>query len=186
MFKRKSECQKVKGLLSPYIDQQLSSLERVLVEDHLAKCAVCSGELKSLRATVNLLHRVPMVSPPRTFALAEVAPKRRPVAFGALRAATAVAVLLLAFLFVGDALHLFEAGFIEERFAQQVTPEAAEVLDIEDVSLEGEGYAWPVREFEFALLGVVVVLGGMTAILWQRRRSGSEKALKKLNSQERR
>ncbi|MFQ5987830.1 MAG: anti-sigma factor family protein [Dehalococcoidia bacterium] len=178
MFKRKSECQKIQGMLSPYIDGRLTSSERERMESHIEGCEACRWELESLEATVNLLHRVAMVWPPRSFALAEVAPKRRPAAFGTLRAATAVAVLLLAFLFLGDALHLFGAGLIGERFAQQATPMAGEALDMVGAPPEGEGYAWPLRQLELALLGVVVVLGGATAILWQRRRKGGEKTLK--------
>ncbi|MFQ5925613.1 MAG: anti-sigma factor family protein [Dehalococcoidia bacterium] len=178
MFKRKSACQRSKEMLSLYIDGKLGPSERERIESHIEGCQACRRELESLEATVNLLHRVAMVSSPRSFALAEVAPKRRPVAFGALRAATAVAVLLLAFLFLGDALNLFQAGLIEERFAQQVTPTAGEVLDTEGMPAQGEGYAWPVRQLELALLGVVVVLAGTTAILWQRRRRGAEEALK--------
>jgi len=143
------------------------------MESHIEGCDACRRELESLGATVNLLHRVPLVSPPRSFALAEVVPERRPVAFGALRVATAVAVLVLAFFFVGDALHLFGAGLIEERFA----PMAEDVSDMGGASAEGEEHVWPVLEIELALLGLVVVLGGATAILWQRRRRGGDKAL---------
>ncbi|MBE0415610.1 MAG: zf-HC2 domain-containing protein [Dehalococcoidia bacterium] len=168
MFKRKSECQRLKGMLSPYIDGQLSPSERERIEGHIEQCDACRRELESLRATANLLHRVPMVSPPRSFALAELAPiNRRPVAFGALRAATAVAVLLLAFLFLGDALHLFGPGLIgEERLAQD-TPE---MLNGGEAAYQAAGYVWPVWQIEVALVAVVVVLAVATAILWQRRR----------------
>lgn len=178
MFKGKSECQRIQGMLSPYIDGRLGPLERERIESHIEGCEACRWQLESLEATVNLLQRVAMVSPPRSFALAEVAPRRRAAAFGTLRVATAVAVLLLAFLFLGDALHLFGPGLIGERLAPQVTPRAGEVLDMGGAPPEGEGYAWPLRQLELALLGVVVVLGGATAILWHRRRRGGEKALK--------
>lgn len=182
MFKRKSECQKLKGMLSPYIDGQLSPSERERVEGHIEGCDACRHELESLRATVDLLHRVSTVSPPRSFTIAEVVPKRRAVAFGALRAATAVAVVLLAFVFMGDALHLFGAGLIEERLTYQEvtpvpTPLGGEVSDLDGATAEAEGYVWPVPELELAMIGVVVALGGATAILWQRRRR-SEKALR--------
>lgn len=174
----------MQGMLSPYIDGRLSPLEREKIESHVEGCEACRWELESLEATVNLLQRVAMVSPLRSFALPEVAPKphpatlRRPVAFGALRVATAVAVLVLAFLFLGDALHLFGAGLIGERLAQQVTPMPGEVLDMGGAPPEGEGYAWPLRQLELAMVGVVVALGGATAILWQKRRKGAEKPQK--------
>ncbi len=170
MFKRKSECQKLEGMLSPYIDGQLSPAERDRLEGHIKGCDACRGELESLRATIDLFHRVPLVSPPRSFTFAEAVPQRRAVAFGALRAATAVAVIVLAFFFVGDAFHLLDGGLIAERGAPQITTDGEGVLDAGGALAEGQGYDWPVRQIELALVGMVVVLGGATAILWQRRR----------------
>ncbi len=188
---RKNQCHKVQGLLSPYIDGQIGSSERDRVESHLEECQVCSRELDSLRATVNLLHRVAVVSPPRSFALAEVEAKRRTAALtreapqwrrvpalGALRVATAVAALLLVFVLAGDATHLFEAGPVENRAAQQGTPVADEVMEAGGASFDsegftdGEGYIWPVLELELVLMGVVLILGGATAVLWHRKRRG--------------
>jgi len=170
-------------MLSPYIDGQLSSPDRERLEGHIERCDACRCQLESLRATVDLLHRVPMVSPPRYFTIAEAAPKRRAVAFGALRAATAVAVVFLAFLFVVDAINLFETAPVEDRLAQQdnattPAPLEGEGLDKEPAPAEAEGYTWPVRQLELALVGVVVILGGTTAILWHRRRRPVETALR--------
>lgn len=191
---RKNQCRKVQGLLSPYIDGQIGSSERDRVESHLEECQVCRREFDSLRATVNLLHRVAVVSPPRSFALAEVEAKRRTAALtreapqwrrvpalGALRVATAVAALLLVFVLAGDATHLFVAGPVENRAAQQGTPVADEVMEAGGASfdsegfIDGEGYIWPVLELELVLMGVVLILGGATAVLWQRKRRGLEK-----------
>ena len=112
MFKhfRKSRCGKVKGLLSTYVDERLSPKEREQVESHLRECQECQGELDSLRATIGLLHRVPLVAIPRSFAVTEVKSVPHTVVFGALRTATAVVTLLLAFLFVGDMAHFFIPG----------------------------------------------------------------------------
>jgi predicted anti-sigma-YlaC factor YlaD len=200
---RKNQCHKVQGLLSPYIDGQIGSSERDNVESHLEECQICLRELESLRATVNLLHRVAVVSPPRSFALAEVDAKRRPAALkreapqwrrvpalGALRVATAVAALLLVFVLAGDATHLFEAGPVEYRAALQGTPVADEVqgtavpdevVGVGGASFDSEGftdndrYIWPVLELELALMGVVLILGGVTVGLWHRKRRGLEK-----------
>ena len=200
---RKNQCHKVQGLLSPYIDGQIGSSERDRVESHLEECQVCRRELESLRATVNLLHRVVIVSPPRSFALAEIEANRRPAAFnrespqwrrvpalGALRVATAVTALLLVFVLAGDATHLFEAGPVENRAALQGTPVADEVqgtsvpdevvgvggasFDSEGF-IDGEGHIWPVLELELALTGVVLILGGVTVVLWHGKRRGLEK-----------
>jgi hypothetical protein len=104
-------------------------------------------------------------------------------ALGALRVATAVTALLLVFVLAGDATHLFEAGPVENRAALQGTPVADEVQGtsvtdeiVGDVSFDsevftdGEGYIWPVLELELALTGVVLILGGATAVLWHRKR----------------
>ena len=174
MFKRKSECQKVKGLLSPYIDQQLSSSERVLVEKHLAKCAVCSVELESLRATVNLLHRVPIVSPTRSFAIVEVEPRRRLAPFALVSTATAMSVSALVFFFAGDAFNLFEPRVTEDAVKLAAPPPApgAEVDQARDMAEFGAEVAekWPLLQIEIALIGVSVVLLAVTFILWRRRR----------------
>ena len=183
MFKRKNECHKVKGLLSPYIDQQLSSLERVSVEEHLAKCAACSAELESLRATVNLLHRVPVVSPTRSFALAEFAPRPRRAPFALASSATAAAMSAMAFFFVGDAFGLFESHAADKglRFGAEEadmlsTPvpapsfaEGGQSLDAGELGIQVAD-KWPVWQIEIALIGVVLVLGAVTFILWRRRR----------------
>lgn len=189
MFRRKSECQIVQGRLSPYIDEQLNPADKERVESHLEGCQACLGELESLRSTVKLLRRVAMVTPPRSFAVAEAAPKLQPAyarSFRAFRAATAVAALLLVFTFAGDAAHLFEAGPVEERTDQQVTPAFEDGYGMDgalgEEDLEGgaalaakEGFVWPVFELELALSGVVLVLGGAAAVLWQKKRSGIEK-----------
>jgi len=200
---RKNQCRKVQGLLSPYIDGQISSAEKDRVESHLEECQVCHRELESLRATVNLLHRVAIVSEPRSFALAELEVKRRPAiitgeatqrhrvpALGALRVAIAIAALLLVFVLAGDATHLFEAGPVENRAALQGTtvaddiqgtPIPDEIIGAGGASLDsegftdGEGYIWPVIELEVALAGVVLILGGTTAVLWHRKRRGPRK-----------
>jgi len=184
MFRRKSECQIVQGRLSPYIDEQLNPADKERVESHLEGCQACLGELESLRSTVKLLHRVAMVTPPRSFAVAEAAPKPQPASarsFRVFRAATAVAALLLVFTFAGDAAHLFEAGPVEERTDRQVLPLVKEDTGEGVLPSEGEGYAdgevytWPVFELELALSGVVLVLGGAAVVLWQKKRRGIEK-----------
>jgi len=77
-------CRKVRRLLTEYIDGRLSSRDVEFVDRHLETCTGCSEELESLRATVRLLHRVPSVPVPRSFALREAdvvreqaAPSRR-------------------------------------------------------------------------------------------------------------
>ena len=79
MFRGKGEplCRKVRGMLSEYIDNRLDSENKSLVERHLETCEACSKELESLRMTVQLLHRVPEVSVPRSFTVTAPAAQTR-------------------------------------------------------------------------------------------------------------
>jgi hypothetical protein len=132
--KRGIPCQKIQGMLSEYIDGKLNKADKGIVEAHLEVCDTCSRELESLRATIQLLHRVPEVSIPRTFTV--VAP-RREHAYGAtslrwLRPATAVASIALVFLLVGDFVHVFEndagvgsGGEATSTYTESVNPTVA-------------------------------------------------------------
>ena len=60
---------RVSGLLSSYIDGQVSPAERRLIEDHLTSCDSCSGELDDLRQTISLLGSLPELRPGRSYLL---------------------------------------------------------------------------------------------------------------------
>jgi hypothetical protein len=99
-------------MLSEYIDNSLNSEDKSFIERHLETCEACSKELESLRMTVQLLHRVPEVSVPRSFTVTVPEP-RRESAFGPsslrwLRPATAIVAVALVVLLMGDFLHGFE------------------------------------------------------------------------------
>jgi len=95
----KSEHQRVGEMLSAYIDGELSASEVELVERHLKECAACARSLETLRATVELVRRLPQVPAPRSFT---IAPAIQPLRFqmrwdyAHLRGATALVALLLA------------------------------------------------------------------------------------------
>lgn len=109
---RETDCQRVKRLLSSYIDGQVPAEDARLVDAHVETCPSCREELASLRATVDLLRRLPAAPLPRSFALPVIAVASRPSlspAFFYLRNATAaVAVLLIA---------LIAGGFVLEASA---------------------------------------------------------------------
>ncbi|MEA3459970.1 MAG: zf-HC2 domain-containing protein, partial [Chloroflexota bacterium] len=105
----KSEHQRVRGMLSAYIDGELSPEERALVEAHLAECESCARNLRTLRRTVELLGELPAVHAPRSFAISPaqpVKPRVKPWAKGwaytHLRSATALAAVLLVIVLAGD------------------------------------------------------------------------------------
>lgn len=108
MGKGESLCRNVRGMLSEYIDNRLGGEKKSLVEHHLETCEACSKELESLKVTVQLLHRVPEVSVPRSFAVT-VPQTRRESAFGPaslrwLRPAMATVAIALVVLLTGDFL----------------------------------------------------------------------------------
>ncbi len=102
-------------LLSAYVDGRVTTVERLSVETHLASCAGCRNHLRSLQATVALLHDLPVVPAPRSFYIyPNMVPQKRksPLAalfrpswaFGALRLAASVASMLLVIVLAVDAL----------------------------------------------------------------------------------
>lgn len=113
----RSEHEWVEERLSAYIDGELSAKETARVEKHLQECQACTENLATLRQTVSLLRELPTVPAPRSFAVrpAPVRPKARVAArgwgYGLLKAATALAALLLVLLIGGDLGLQFIGGF---------------------------------------------------------------------------
>lgn len=193
---RKGECGRIQGMLSSYLDKRLPHEEQKMVEHHVMGCEACQKELNSLQEVVSLLHQVPMVTPRRSFTIAEARPIPRPVTFGRLRLATTVLALLLAVLVGGDLFHIYptepgvESAVKEEPRQQEMLAEGApqpaplpmgesEAPDLRalpeaEVTAEDEEYRWPVREIELAMLGITVALGGITIASWHRKRKGVE------------
>ena len=186
---RKTDCEKARGMLSAYVDGHLTSKECEAVESHLKGCEKCRHELESLRATVGILHLMPMISTPRSFALERVEPLRRPRALVVLRAATAICVVLLAFVFISDSINIFEQPpvYIADESSNTMgtfqfpTSDLSGFMEQMDRwlsgSFEGEGTTGtsiPVRQIEYGLLGVVVILGGASTLTYLRaRKEGS-------------
>ena len=175
--RRRNGCGHTRGALSGYVDERLPQKETERVQEHLSECAGCREELESLRATVQLLHRVPQVPPPRSFAVAEARPVPGWSAVWVLRVATAVVAVFLLLTVVFDAANVFEGpqrGVLNERgeqSAEMFIPGGGE----EGGTTSTEEAGW-VRPLEYGLLGVVVVLGGGTLAYWRstkRRESAS-------------
>ncbi len=60
-------CQKIKQLLSPYIDLVLSEEEKTRVEEHLADCESCRQELTELKNTVKSIRDMEKLQAPSEF-----------------------------------------------------------------------------------------------------------------------
>lgn len=88
-------------LLSAYIDQQLSASEQAALERRLQQEPELRLALDELRATVEVLHALPPVSPPRSFTLPAHAPAPRVwLSLGVLRFGSAFASVLFVLTFV--------------------------------------------------------------------------------------
>jgi len=115
----KTGCRRVKRVLSEYADQRLGEEERLAVRRHLDTCEACSRELASLRMTVRLLHEVPVVPVPRSFAVRRQEVERviepAPQRLRWLRPATAVAVFTLVMVLAVDFLQLVPGQLASER-----------------------------------------------------------------------
>jgi hypothetical protein len=108
----------VADLLSAYMDNRLTPVERLRVGAHLPDCPDCRAQLATLQSTVLLLHELPVVASPRPFYVyPDEAPAPRPASilqrlfgpgwvYGYLRLATTVASLLLVAVVSLDALSL--------------------------------------------------------------------------------
>jgi hypothetical protein len=58
------DCHHIKDKLSAYLDDQLSSDEKVQVENHLNACKICSCSLEELRKTILLTRGLEDLEPP--------------------------------------------------------------------------------------------------------------------------
>jgi len=134
---RKKEHQRIKEMLSAYLDGELTPRDKARVERHLRECATCAEELRTLRWTVGLMKEVPSVPVPRPFTLPAPTPERRAElprlgwAHTLLRGATALAVVLLVLVLAGDLL--------SQRFLKAPAPALAPAA---------EETAAPIRAFE--------------------------------------
>ena len=108
---------RIRGLLSAYVDGEVSAAEARRVEEHAAACSACRDELDSLTATVELVRGLPELELPRSFELTRLPEEEPRASFGvwAPRLATSVAGLLLVVLLAGDVTGaLTQSGGSEE------------------------------------------------------------------------
>jgi len=152
---RKTECDNVREWLSPYLDDELDAGERQRVTSHLESCQACREELDSLRKTVSLVRRMPVIEPRHSFAISEAVKKTWDGMLKVLCAATTLVAIFLVLVFIGDIGHYFDAPILPAPPWPQL-PQVAQ-------------YYWPVRETEFALLGVFVALVVVTIVYWRKR-----------------
>jgi len=156
--RRTREREQRDGLLSAYMDDQLSAGERARLEAQLATDPALRAELDTLRYTVALVHDLPPVPIPRNFILPQkmktsVAARPRPApsvrprrawAAPLLTAATAVVSLVFVVVLAGDLLlsGVGGRGFapaaapVMETEAPQVALESAPVSEEVEVEVE--------------------------------------------------
>ncbi len=144
MFDRlfKSEHQRVAEMLSAYLDGEFSPKKQALMEKHLARCADCAQNLRTLRQTVALLGQLPPVAVPRSFVIRPAPAARRPSLFQTrqayvyLRAATTLATVLFAVVLASDA---FITGLAPASAPEMIMREVpVEKVLVEPVVVEKE------------------------------------------------
>lgn len=142
--------------LSAYLDGELTAAERLTVADHLRRCHACENELATLTATATLLQEMPQLASPRSFAvrpamLERVAPSRNIFdrlgdqlagVYSHLKVATAVASLLLIFMFGLDFtlanVNKNEFGDVMTAAVQSMPPSAANGGSVGAADSEGD------------------------------------------------
>ena len=155
----KSEHERVAGMLSAYVDDELAAREKERVETHLAHCDSCAADLRTLRYTKALLTEAPMPSLPRSFVIRQADLEKQSVSllhrlFGSrsklaytyLKGATAAAAVVLALLLTSDLIAQFGLGLgqpavapaekvyvTEQEIAHEPTVVARETVQVERV-----------------------------------------------------
>ena len=120
-------------LFSSYLDGQVTSREGEQVEEHLATCQRCQEALAGLRSTVELMHRVPAISVPRSFVLSEVAqpaPRRALVPAWAVGAVASMAAALFAVIISADLTGLLAPEASPTPVAAPQADMAAEAVQV--------------------------------------------------------
>lgn len=121
-------------LLSAYIDGDLPARQVAALERRLEDEPNLRRAMEEMRETVRLLHSLPALDPPRSYALTpEMAGLREPPpSYPVLRLATALAALAF-FVVVGlDAISGMALGAARET--SQLPPAAGEIMQMQDVT----------------------------------------------------
>jgi anti-sigma factor RsiW len=108
---------RLRTLLSSYVDGEVSPAEAARVESHLSGCDECQRDLDNMRATVGLLGAMPELELPRSFLLtAEPEPVHRnwTIPWGGALATAAAAAVFLA-LIAGGMTGVFEQTGLDAR-----------------------------------------------------------------------
>ena len=144
---------RLRTLLSSYVDGQVSSAETARVESHLSGCEECQRDLDNIRATVGFLRAMPDLQPSRSFYLnAVLEPVRRSWAVqwgGAVATAAAAAVFIT--LIAGDMTGLFEQTGLDvrnEAASDESTAVQAEMAVASDTSAASPMAAFALAEPE--------------------------------------
>ena len=133
----------IRELLSPYLDNEVSEEERILVEQAVSASPELTTELEALRQTVANISALPYVPAPRPFTLSEAdvlseKPSlksffRLPFWTGGLAAVTAVllCVVVISFFTIGQesANQLRTTAFIAQTTAEEASTEGNKEAD---------------------------------------------------------
>lgn len=161
------DCKDIQKLLSAYCDNEIKGHEKESIEEHLADCKACSGELEQMQRLISMVGKLEPVSPPPAFRVGlrsrleeEVtSPARRWWSFrGAL--AGALVLIFLAVL----AVNSFKVPsndpmpMVQER-TFSITSMEEQKMDQREVQVEESG-----EENETPKLLILVVLGSAVLV----------------------
>ncbi len=137
----RAEHRYVEERLSAYLDGELSSRDRAVVDRHLARCQHCRWNLKTLRQTIQWTRSLPSVPVPRAFTI-PVQSKPVPVprwrwSMPLLQGATAL-VAVLFFLAVAGNAYLARPAPASQPPAEVAVEEARADARVPEVTAEEE------------------------------------------------
>lgn len=100
------------ALLSDYIGGIMPVERRDKVKAHLEECQKCAADLEGMRQAVQMLNRLPEVTPPRSFALTPLQARRLKPSpyYRATQVVAAIAAVFLLFAFALDFAGTFKAA----------------------------------------------------------------------------
>lgn len=61
------KCKHIKMLLSPYLDDRVSKIERIQAEEHIRQCTACQEQLQQLLRLREILRNLPELEMPEEF-----------------------------------------------------------------------------------------------------------------------
>lgn len=163
----KTECDNIRELLSPYLDNELDFVTRQKVDSHIESCQFCRLELDSFKKTGKLIHNIPVFEPKHSFHVSESMKALSEGKLKPLIITTSVVAILLLIIIIGDITYYFDIAFLPIQPDQNlIVPGPPNPIN---TPLDLKEYNWPIREIELGLAFILIGLTITIAVYWLRR-----------------